>query len=229
MTMNARAPQWKFTLIELLVVIAIIAILASLLLPALMSAKEAAKGIECKSRLLNIGLTQSYYADDSNGYISLGFYGGADDTWIRFMQRHSDYIPDSPSMYKTLACPSVEPGMYKGGADPLNPDWNYCYTSSYGTNIEVWWGVPDGCLKIDRLSSTVPLFGDSAIVSGALYQYYYFRMYNVVAQAIGLHTRHHNMANTLYSDMHVTNISPANLKNIGFYGYINGENVPTGL
>jgi prepilin-type N-terminal cleavage/methylation domain-containing protein/prepilin-type processing-associated H-X9-DG protein len=64
---NRRAgPERGFTLIELLVVIAIIAILASLLLPALSRAKMSAQGAACSNNIRQLSLAWLIYADDFN-------------------------------------------------------------------------------------------------------------------------------------------------------------------
>ncbi|OGV37198.1 MAG: hypothetical protein A2020_08430 [Lentisphaerae bacterium GWF2_45_14] len=97
----------RFTLIELLVVISIIAILASLLLPALSRAREMAKQSLCKNNLRQIFTASMLYASDYNSFLPDGNNGnvyGLTGDWVEYVN-----VPEfQPSPRGIFLCPSAE-------------------------------------------------------------------------------------------------------------------------
>lgn len=144
-----RARKAAFTLIELLVVIAVIGILASLLLPALASAKERAKSLGCQGNLKQIGMAVIMYANEHNDSIP------AYSTWPADLV--DQLCPRTASKLTVWTCPTAfsrHPYLQTYGINAEGTAW-----STTGVRLSTWFRTP----------SVTFLFSDSSWNTGGWY------------------------------------------------------------
>ena len=127
---ETKSLKCAFTLVELLVVIAIIGVLVALLLPAVQSAREAARRTQCSNNLKQLGLGVTQYADTFRGAFPVGSYACCWGTWQVAML---PYIEQKPlyDQYKYFG-PSKTPraitlrNVPRGRCNPLWRSNEYC-------------------------------------------------------------------------------------------------------
>lgn len=137
---STRGRERAFTLVELLVVIAIIAVLASLLLPALGHAKRKAQATHCLSNLKQWGIAWLLYADDHQGSFSQGHtVHWARGEWVLALQNYYARKPD------LLLCPTAKLRRGPGSAERL---------VHVGSIETVEYGGPHSCYEFPLIDFT---------------------------------------------------------------------------
>ena len=198
-----------FTMVELLVVIAIIAILASLLLPALNMAKIQAQSISCIGQLKQHSLLFMSYADNYNDYIpAQNAPGTTQYPNYRWYYALFDQIYSSTAQYN---------GIYSTKQNELMrcpSDQGFAFTISdvsYGINYRISNGPGNVTVRMNTLKrpSIFILDGDSSpkAVGYAIIETPQFSM--------GVGSLHNKSANVLYADYHVEN---SKYLGIGMFG-----------
>jgi len=114
-----------FTLIELLVVISIIALLLSILMPALSKVKQKAQSVVCKSNLKQLGFAASLWSEDNDGW-------SLPESWKLPVN------PDPPGVFTFVGWLDTNPGSLEPYADTTREKKGGLFVCPTAKSVKFW-------------------------------------------------------------------------------------------
>jgi len=156
--------QRAFTLVELLVVIGIIALLISILLPALSSARRNANSVKCLSNLRQIGAAFFLYAAESKGYWPVAVQEAGDDIYHAAEEhRWPDLIApfvSSTQQFKYSNLEEIRANSVIWGC----PEWvrTFEHGTGLGDKVRVGYGMNFLCAYYDGDKTIAYLYNNGA-------------------------------------------------------------------
>lgn len=202
-----------FTLVELLVVIAVIAILASMLLPALGQAKVRAQKTQCLNNLKQIGVSTEVYGQDFAGLVQINSPLDRSKTWASVLSTNQHLGVE------VFLCPTYPPRKFT--------NWVKTFGVRQDPPSEYLSGSFNEYLKKDAVQRPVDYLHVADTTSrgrggiGAE-QYYFFR----AASELEVHARHARQANGLFLDGHVEGCAQKRLESLGITGLFDKDTIP---
>lgn len=195
-----------FTLVEMLVVIAVIGILVSLLLPAIQSARAAARRTACKNSIRQVGLATLLFADAHDGKFPRTVHEENQNSWINTLAPYVEAVD------RIRICPDDPKGAERVKAQSTTFIMNGYLTMKTAGSVE-------RLSQLKETSNTIMVFEGSDeravnISSDHCHPFVWFSPLNLFDGTVVEEMkhevaidRHHGAAHYAYADAHVDAIS----------------------